>query len=179
MGRKSFEIESLHEFKIEDLIELKNITDSKFIRIVLAVITMRYRGYSNKDIMIETGLSRASIVKHIKNWNNIGIKALEDHRGGSDTKLEPEIVDNLLDVVCTKSPIDFEFASHTWTLGLLVLYVEKTYGVKVCNETIRSILISHNISYKRAQPKPTKADKDEQEAFKKNARTARYFRVFI
>ena len=178
MGRKSFEIESLYGYKIEDLIELKNTTNSKFIRLVLAVVTMRYRGRSNKDIMVETGLSRASIVKHIKNWNRIGIKALEDHRGGSDTKLEPEMIDNLLDVVLSKSPIDFDFVSHTWTLELLVLYIEKTYGVKVCNETIRSILISHSISYKRAQPKPTKADKDEQEAFKKNARTARYFRVF-
>ncbi|QXE17835.1 winged helix-turn-helix domain-containing protein [Clostridium sp. 001] len=179
MGRKSFEIESLYDYKIEDLIELKNTTNSKFTRLVLAVVTMRYRGCSNRDIMIETGLSKVSIVKHIKNWNEVGIKAIKDHRGGSEAKLEPEIVDDLIDVVLKKSPIDFDFTCHTWTLALLALYVEKTYGVKVCNETIRSILISHNISYKRSQPKPTKADKDEQEAFKKNAKTARYFRVFI
>jgi len=179
MGRKSLEIGSLHGYKIEELVELKNTTNSKFTRLVLAVITMRYRGCSNKEIMMETGLSNVSIVKHIKNWNNIGLKATEDHRGGSDFKLEAEIIDDLLYVVLKKSPIDFDFTSHTWTLELLSLYVERTYGVKVCNETIRSILLSHDISYKRAQPKPTKADKDEQEAFKKNAQTTRYFRVLI
>ena len=129
---------------------------------------MRYCDKSNKEIMESTGLSRQSIVTHIKNWNKIGIdKAIEDHRGGSESKLEPEIVDDLVKVVLKKSPVDFEFTCHTWTLDLLALYVEKTYGIKVCNETIRSILISHNISYKRAQPKPTKADKAEQESFKK------------
>ena len=35
MGRKSFEISSLYGYKIEDLIALKNNTNSKYSRLVL------------------------------------------------------------------------------------------------------------------------------------------------
>lgn len=179
MGRKSLEIESLYGHKIEELVELKNTINSKYSRLVLTVITMRYYGYSNCDIINATGLSKVSIISHIKAWNNNGIKSIEDHRGGSESKLEPEMVDDLLYVAINKSPIDFNFTSYNWTCELLSLYIEQTYGVKVSGETIRLTLIHHNLSYKRAQPKPTKADKNEQEAFKKNIRTTRYFRIFI
>lgn len=50
---------------------------------------MRYQGYTNKDIIAATGLSEVSISKHVKNWNQSGLKAIKDTRGGSQTKLEP------------------------------------------------------------------------------------------
>lgn len=178
MGRKHLEIKSLHGQEIDDLIELKNTISSKYSRLVLTAITMRYLGKSTKEIILSTGLSNVTVVKHIANWNTNGMEAIEDHRGGSDSKLEPQIVDDILYIVTNKSPIDFDFTAHTWTCALLVIYVDQTYGVKVCQETIRRILISHKISYKRAQPKPTKADKQEQESLKKNARSTRYLRVF-
>lgn len=179
MGRKALEINSLHGYEIEDLTNLKNTTDSKYTRLVLTIITMRYYGHSNDDIIKSTGLSVPAIVKHVKNWNAHGIKAIKDHRGGSISKLEPEIVDNLIYITLNKTPIDFEFTSNSWTCELLALYINKTFGIKVSPETIRRTLIANNISYKRAQAKPTKSNKDEQEAFKKNLRNSRYFRVFI
>lgn len=179
MGRKSFGIERLHGYKIEDLIELKNSIDSKYSRLVLTVVTMRYYGQSNTDIIAATGLSKPSIVNHIKEWNAYGMESIKDNRGGSESKLEPEIVDDLIYVAINKSPADFEFTCYNWSCELLSLYIEKTYGIKVSGETIRITLISNNLSYKRAQARPTKANKDEQEAFKKNFRNTRHFRVFI
>lgn len=179
MGRKSLEVNSLHGYKIEDLINLKNTTESKYARLVLTIITMRYYGHSNNEIIKNTGLSVPTIVGHIKNWNIQGIKAIKDHRGGSMSKLEPKIVDNLIYVTINKTPIDFEFTSNAWTCELLALYINKTFGIQVSYETIRRTLIANNLSYKRAQSKPTKNDKDEQEAFKKNLRDTRYFRIFI
>lgn len=170
MGRKSLKIESLYGYKIKDLVDLKNTVLSKYSRLVLTVITMRYQGYSNKDIVAATGLSKVSIVKHIKEWNAHGIKIIEDHRGGSESKLEAPEIDEFIYTVLNKSPVDFGFASHTWTLQLLSLYVHQTFGVKLCLETIRNMLLSHKISYKRAQSRPTKADKREQEEFKKKCR---------
>ena len=142
-------------------------------------ITMRYLGSNTKDSMVATGLSNPTIVKHIENWNSTGTKALIDHRSGSDSKLETEIIDDIIYVVINKSPIDFAFTTHTWICALLVIYVKQIFGMKVCDETIIRILISHKISYKRAQLKPTKADKQEQEKSIKNARTTKFFRVFI
>ena len=179
MGRKSLGIETLHGYTIEDLVELKNSTNSKYSRLVLTVVTMRYYGQSNSDIIAATGLSKPSIVKHIKEWNTHGIEATKDNRGGSESKLEPEMVDDLIYVAINKSPSDFEFTCYNWTCELLSLYIEKTYGVKVSGQIIRVTLHANRLSYKRAQPKPTKADKKEQEDFKKNFRNSGFFRVFI
>jgi hypothetical protein len=51
MGRKALEINSLHEYKTEDLTNLKNTTDSKYTRLVLTIIIIRYYDYSNDDII--------------------------------------------------------------------------------------------------------------------------------
>ncbi len=179
MGRKHLKIESLYGETIENLIELKNTIESKYSRTFLTVIIMRYFNKSTPEIMAFTGLSNPTIVRYIVDWNKLGMKAIVDHRGGSDSKLEPSIVEDIVYVVSNKTPIDFAFTAHTWTCALLSYYVEQTYGIRVCQETIRQVLLSHGISYKRAQPKPTKADIKEQEEFKKNARSTEYFRVFI
>jgi hypothetical protein len=46
-------------------------------------------------------------------------------------------------------------------------YIYQNYGIKCSVEYIRVLLKRSNLSYKRAQRKPTKANKAEQETFKK------------
>ncbi len=180
MGRPVIQVSTLHEYRLEELIELQNTTESIYTRAALQAITMRYRGYSNNEIIKSTGLSKVSVVSHIKNWNLLGLQSVEEHRGGKKSpKLSPDIVDDLIYVVLNKTPNDFEFIGHTWTLALLSEYIKMNYAIEVSTVTIWSTLKANHLSYKRAQPMPTKADKAEQEAFKKNIRSTRYFRVFI
>lgn len=180
MGRLSIQVTTLHEYTLEELINLKNTTESKYTRLALTAITMRYSGYSNTQIIEATNLSKVSIVAHIKNWNKFGLKSVEDRRGGNRyPKLSPDIVDDLLDAVLHKTPRDFDFIGYTWTLELLASYIKQNYDIDVSVVTIRTILKANKFSYKRAQPEPTKASKAEQEAFKKNIRNTRFFRVFI
>jgi transposase len=170
----------LHNYSIVELIDLKNSTNSKYTRLALTAITMRYQGYSNSQIIETTNMSKVSIVAHIKDWNIHGIKSVEDQRGGNrPTSLTPRMVDDLNFVVLNKKPTDYNFIGHTWTCSLLVLYVKHTYGINVSTTTIWETLKSKNLSYKRAQAKPTKANKADQEAFKKNFSNTRYFRVFL
>ncbi|MDF2596953.1 MAG: hypothetical protein K0R69_3294 [Clostridia bacterium] len=65
MGRKSCEVTTLHGFKIEELVELKDDTNNRFSRLVLTIITMKHYGYSNIEIKKATGLSNPTIVKHV------------------------------------------------------------------------------------------------------------------
>lgn len=180
MGRPSIQVQNLHGHTIEELIDLKNTTKSHYTRLALTAITMRYLEYTNEQINKVTGLSQVSIVAHVKKWNKLGLKSIEDHRGGNkESKLTPDIIDDLINVVLHKTPENFEFIGHTWTLELLSLYIKQNYGIDISGVSIRTILKSNKISHKRAQPKPTKADKAEQEAFKKNFRDTGFFRVFI
>lgn len=180
MGRPSIPVKTLHGHTIEELIAMKNNTDSKYTRLALTAITMRYCGYSNAQIIEATGFSKVTIVAHIKAWNSSGLKSVQRHRVGKcPPKLSPDIVDDLIYVALNKTPADFDLIGHTWTCALLASYVYQNYAIKVSGVTIWSILKANNLSYKRAQPKPTKANPKEQEAFKKNVGDTGYFRVFI
>lgn len=179
MGRPITKIATLYGYKIEELIKLKNNTKSKYTRLVLTAITMRYYGCSNEDICKATQLSRVTIISYIRNWNRYGFKSLKDNRGGSIPKLDAESIDNLIDIAVNHSPTEFGFSTFIWTCELLKIYVEQNFGQKVSNETIRRILIKNRISYKRAQPKPTKADIEEQNEFKKNVKSTTYSRIFF
>ena len=44
MGRRSLQVDTLYGTTIEELIKLKNNHKSKYSRLVLTVITMRYNG---------------------------------------------------------------------------------------------------------------------------------------
>lgn len=179
MGKLCIPVKSLYNFKIEELVEIRNSTKNNRQRLILTTVIMRSLDYSNKHIVDITGLSQATIVSYIKNWNAKGLDSIKDNRGGSAGKLSPEIIEDLIFTVKNVSPEDKGFISNTWSCALLSSYIEKKYKIKVTDEAIRLRLIQNNISYKRAQPMPTKADKAEQDAFKKNARNTNYFRIFI
>jgi transposase len=180
VGRRMIQVSTLHGYKLEELIKLQNTTKSTYTRLALQAVTMRYRGYSNKEIIESTDLSKVSIVAHIKDWNSYGLRSVEDHRGGKKPpKLAPVIVDDLIYVTLNKTPNEFEFIGHTWTLELLAEYIKMNYDIEVTTVTIWKTLKGNNLSYKRAQPMPTKANKSEQDSFKKNFGSSRYFRIFI
>jgi hypothetical protein len=61
----------------------------------------------------------------------------------------------------------------------LAEYINQNYGIKYSDEYIRVLLKKRRLSYKRAQRKPSKADKKEQEVFKKNANPSPYCRKFF
>lgn len=180
MAKPTLQITTLHNCDIKELIDLKNTTTCKYTRLSLTVVTMKYQGFSNAQIAEATGFSNTTICLHIKNWNQRGLPATEERRGsGRPPKLEPFMVDDLLHTVIHKSPVEFEFAAHTWTCELLSIYIYQTFAIQVTGATIWNILKANNLSYKRAKPMPTKAEKTEQEAFKKNPTPSRYTRIFL
>lgn len=179
MGRKAIEVATLHGYTLEDLVALRNTHESKYARIILTVIIMKYNKSSNQDIIEATQKSGVTIVDYVKRWNKLGIKCLEDHRGGSEPTFTAEMEDDLIYTMLNRTPNECGFVGHSWTCSLLAKYIENVYGEKYSDEWIRIVLDRRRMSYKKAQPKSTKANPEEQEQFKKNVRNARYFRVFF
>lgn len=166
MGRPIIEVTTLHGYTIEELIDLQNSSESKYTRIVLKVIIMRSEGHSNDEIIKSTGLSKVSIVSHVKNWNRFGLESIKEHRGGKrPRKLSLDIVYDLIYVILNKSPYDFQFTSLTWTCELLALYVKQNYDIEVSYVTIWSILKDNNLFYKRSQSTHIEVNKKKQETF--------------
>jgi transposase len=178
MGRKAIEVSTLHGFTLDELVKLKNTHESQYAQIILTVIIMRYNGKSPKEIIEFTGKSNVTIVSYIKKWNKLGIKCLKDHRHGTKGTFTAEMEYDLIQTALKTTPNECGFSAHRWTCSLLSQYIENNYGIKYSIAWINIVLKRNNLSYKRAQAKPTKASKEEQERFKKNVSNTRFFRSF-
>lgn len=180
MSRKSTPIKSLYGYTIEDLKKMRNSHKSEFARTVLTAIVMRAEGTSTTEISKFILKSIPTVVSYITKWNSVGLKALEDNRGSySEGTFTAEMLDDLLNTVLNTHPNDFGFLGNVWTTPLLAEYINQNYGIKYSSEYIRLKLKENNFSFKRAQRKSTKANKDSQEAFKKNERPSTYCRKFF
>lgn len=122
-------------------------------------------------------VSNVTINKHLDKWNKYGEKALNDPCGGNYSKVTSEIESNLIHTILNSSPCEHGFVAHTWTCVLLSQYILNTFGESISKSTVHSVLKRNNLSYKRAQAKPTKAIKAEQERFLKNVGDNRNYRV--
>jgi transposase len=178
MGRKATKIE-LHGFTLQELKELRNNANSSYERGILSTIILRCEGEDNNYISSDIQKSIPTIVSYIKNWNRLGLESLKDNRGGSESTFTAEMRDDLMNVLKTSKPNDHDLIGSRWTTSLLAEYINQNYGVLYSIETIRRILISENYTFKRSQPKPTKAIETEKEEFKKNDKSTRYCRGFF
>lgn len=179
MGRKMVEVETLHGYTLEELLELRSSLKSGYSITVLFAITMRYQNIHTDEIVKILGLSKPTILGYIRKWNELGLDALKDHRGGSEPSFTDEMLEDLKDTVVNKCPVSEGFSSYTWTCKMLADYIEKKYNQKYSIEWIRQILIQNRFSHKRGQYKPSLASEAEQMAFKKNAGPSRFCRRFF
>ncbi|KXG73601.1 helix-turn-helix domain-containing protein [Thermotalea metallivorans] len=169
MGRKCIQVETLHGLTIKDLQNKVKQATSSYTRNVLTAVIMRYSGISTNEIMKVLGVSRPTVTKYINEWNANPAKSIVDHRGGNiPSKLTDEMVEDIRYVLIHKKPSDFGYFQSNWNCSLLSRYIEDTYGTKFCHQWLAKLLKRLGFSYKRGMYKPTKADPELQEKFKKN-----------
>lgn len=171
MPKKSIKITTLHDYTIDDLIKMKDINDSSYATNILLAVIMKYQGFKTSEICSVLGKSNNTIIRYIKNWNMYGVKSLKDNRGGSEGNFTAEMIDDLLTTVRFRNPVDYGFASSTWTTKTLSEYIYINYGLKYSSEYIRLILKENNFSFKRGQYNPTNGNKKLQLAFKKKLKS--------
>lgn len=178
MSRPTIVKIDLHGYSLNELKKLRNSHDIELARKILTTVIMLSEGYKVKEISDCLAQTHVNIYYYIKRWNTLGLKALEDQRGKtpSNCKITAEMEADLLKTVRNTIPNEFDLMGHTWTAQLLADYLYQNYEVRVCPQAVRDLLHKNNYSFKRAQKKPTKGVKSQQEAFKKNGGTGFYCR---
>jgi transposase len=179
LGRNLIEIKNLHDYTIEELYTLREQQSSSYSNNLLLAVIMRHQGIHTDDIVKALGKCKATIVEYIHKWNTLGLDALVDGRGGSESHFTAEMLHDLEDTLMNKNPIKHGYISYTWTTKMLSDYINKKYNTNYSDEWIRIILKHNNFTYKRAQPRPTLANEDDQQAFKKNEEGYWYCRKFF
>ncbi len=172
MSRTTSVTAKLHSYSLDELKRLRKSYHTEIGRNILTVVVMLLEGNSVKKIADFLAILPVNVYTYLNRWNELGAPALEDYRGRtpSNCKMTAEMEHDLLQVVQYNIPNDFEFLGNVWTAKLLSDYLYQNYGERLCPQCIRDTLHKNNFSFKRAQKKPSKGVKSEQEAFKKNDR---------
>lgn len=179
MGRKAVEVKTLHGYTINQLKDIREKTDNDFTKEVILAIIMRYNGIKSEEIEKILGKSRPTILQYIHKWNEYGIEATKDHRGGTVGTFTDEMKDDLIRTLMETKPVDHGFNSYSWTCSLLADYIKNKYNIQYSVEWIRRIIKAKNFTYKKAQRKSSLAKESDQIAFKKNEKPTRYCRRFF
>jgi transposase len=178
MSRKMVSVDTLHGFSIDELINLNNKNQDVFGYTMLSIVINRYKGMKTHELSKLFNKSIPTIIDYIHKWNELGLDALVDKRGGSEGTFTDEMFKTIKHAIDHENPLDYGFESETWTISMLIDIIESKFKKRYSYEWIRQVVKNNNYTYKRGQYKPTNANEEEQKLFKKNARSTEYCRKF-
>lgn len=168
MGRHSVKVNSLYNYTIDSLRDLTYSTTNEHNQSALTAVIMCYSGFSTTDIMKALGKSRPTVVSYINKWNESPLEIFDDRGNNIPSSFDSLMLEHLKDIVTSKTPSDFGLPQSAWNSEILAQYIEISYGKKYSSRWIRIILNSLGFTYKRGVYKPSKADAQLQESYKKN-----------
>lgn len=160
-------VTNTHGLEIDEIAKLAAHAEKPYTRQTLTAVVMTLQGISAETMGQTLGCSRVSIWRYVNRWNKQGMKAATDHRGGSQSSVTEEMLQDIDDAVRNRSPKDHGYDKNRWDTRVLRRYILDTYGKKYSYEWIRQILHRVGYSHKGSAKRSTRANKEAQEAFKR------------
>lgn len=179
MGRTATKVTDLKDASLDQLRNLEKNSTNKYSQNILKTIIMSYLGVHVCKIQEIVGVCRASILSYIHKWNEFGLEAIKDQRGGSVSSFTDEMLSYIQDTLINKDPREFGFNASTWSIDRMREHIQDKYGRLYSYERMRQIIKSLNNSYKRAEYHPTLANVEKQKCFKKNRKIDNPCRKFF
>lgn len=160
-------VTNTHGFDISELAKLASHAQKPYTRRALTAVVMTLQGIPAETIAETLGCSRVSVWRHVNRWNEMGMGSTKDHRGGSKSSFTEDMLRDIDDTVKNRRPMDHGYHKNRWDTRVLQRYIHDTYGRKYSYECIRQVLHKLGFSFKRTTRRPTRANKEAQEAFKR------------
>lgn len=148
--------------------ELRNIKDSKLSIQLKAIIATA--DHKVEDVAEILKVSARSIFRWIARFKKEGVNGLRDRpKGHMRSKLTEDHKQQIEQWMVRGENIRGE-AVH-WTLKKLRIEIEKEFALRIGTTPLWKHLAKMELGLRRPRPAHAKADKEAQEAFKKNARS--------
>ena len=165
MAMPRMKVTNMHGFGIDEIAKLAAHTEKPYTRQTLTAVVMTLQGIPAETIAKTLGCSRASVWRYVNRWNNQGMEAAKDHRGGSESSFTEEMLLDIDDALRNRSPRDHGYSKSRWDTRVLQRYIYDTYGKKYSCEWIWQILHKLGYSHKRSTRRPSRANKKAQKSF--------------
>jgi transposase len=144
--------------QVAEVRDLYHTTKDVRIRTRAQIILLAFEGLSAPQIAKIVDLDDNSVRHHIKRYRDEGIAGLPDReRSGRPRTATPEYVELALATV-RRRPRALGLPFSTWSLDRLIDYLKEKTSIKVSDETIRTHLRAHGISFARPQHKVSSPD---------------------
>lgn len=179
MGRIATKVTDLKDASLDQLRDLEKNSTNRYSQNILKTVIMSYLGVHISKIQEIVGVCRVSILSYIHKWNESGLEAIKDQRGGSISSFTDEMLSYIQDTLINKDPREFGFNASTWSIDRMREHIRDKYGRLYSYERMRQIIKSLNNSYKRAEYHPTLANAEKQKCFKKNRKIDNPCRKFF
>lgn len=152
---------SLEEIKQREASEKRKLIADR-IRAVRLAVEGEYRYDEIAKICGRS--SRLFTTKWIKRFNEAGFKGLETQTGqGAPRILNQEEQEILVEWMNDPEAHGY----NTWTAPRLMQKIKEEFDKEPCEQCVYDTLARLGFKHRKARPTPSKADKEELEAFKK------------
>src|SRR5919202_6187395 len=145
----------------EDVAEVRAVyhtTKDVRVRTRAQIVLLAFDGLSAPKIAKIVDLDPESVRHHLKRYRDEGIAGLPDrYRVGRPRIATPEYVDLALETV-RQRPRALGLNFSVWTLERLIAYLKEKTTITVSDETLRTHLRDHGISFRRPQHKVSSPD---------------------
>jgi transposase len=146
--------------QIAEVRDLYHSTKDVRIRTRAQIILLAFDGMSAPKIAKLVRLDPESVRRHIKRYHDEGITGLADReRSGRPRTVTPEYIDLAMATV-RRRPRTLGLNFSVWTLDRLIDYLKEQTQIEVSDETLRTHLRQHGISFSRPQHKVSSPDED-------------------
>ncbi|KAA6305805.1 hypothetical protein EZS27_042541, partial [termite gut metagenome] len=147
--------------------------DEKFSQSIrLYAVYQIAKGRSAEELEELYHVSHKSVCNWVHRYNSEGVQGLTDRpRGGRPSRLNQGQQEALRQAV-SGSPEKQGYLSGTWTGAMLILYIEKTFGVSYKQAQIYNLLHKLGFSFQRGRAVyPEREEREEKvQAIKKTSR---------
>ncbi len=145
----------------EDVAEVRTLyhtTKDVRIRTRAQIILLAFDGLSAPKIGKIVDLDPESVRHHMKRYRDEGLAGLPDReRAGRPRRATPEYVDLAIQTL-RQRPRALGLNFSVWSLERLIDYLKDKTQITVSDETIRTHLRAHGISFSRPQHKVSSPD---------------------
>jgi transposase len=132
----------------------------------MAVHAVVYKDLRADVVADAYNMKPSTIRRWVRQYKEGGDDALDTKKApGATPIIAPEIDVWLRDVIVNSTPRKFGYDTELWTLGILVMLLEKTFGIKVWHSTVANHLHELNLSCQVPEYRAYEFDPDEAEKF--------------
>lgn len=145
---------TLNEREKNELKEFRRRENSRDSEHALLVLK-NSEGLKTKEIAEQLQLHSHTVRKWIKNYIKDGLQGLKRKYAPGKTKELRIKVQESIEPIIEKSPMEFGYPVHLWTTALLKDWLKEQKGIQCSQDTLERALKDSGYSYKRSRKKVT------------------------